>query len=350
MVTAHINRIATAVPANDIHQAFVGFARTMLESAHDKALLDRLVAASQIAHRFSVLAPSAEPTGRAVDAERFYSRGSFPSTAVRMRLYEERAPGLAEEAVKSLDLGLLTSEITHVIVTSCTGFSAPGLDLQICQRCGLDPSVERTVVGFMGCYAAMNALKLARHIVRSESSSKVLVLNLELCSLHFQETSKLEKLLACLVFADGCAASLISADPRGLAMDSFRTVVVPDTREFITWNIRNQGFDMFLSGGVPAAIAKGLEASASVILDGASPRDIDVWAVHPGGRSVLDAVERSLRLDPAALRTSRSVLSRFGNMSSATVMFVLESILSAAAAGDRGCGMGAAPFRRSEVA
>ena len=182
MTIAHINRIATAVPPHDVHRAFIGFARTLLEDRRAVTIFDRLVDKAQISHRYAVLPPAADPEGISVDATRVYSRGYFPATADRMRLYEKHAPDLAERTVAGLELGADARRITHLIVTSCTGMYAPGLDLELVQRCQLDPSVERTMVGFMGCYAAINALKLARHIVRSEPTSRVLVLNLELCS------------------------------------------------------------------------------------------------------------------------------------------------------------------------
>jgi predicted naringenin-chalcone synthase len=202
--------------------------------------------------------------------------------------------------------------------------------------------MERSIVGFMGCYAAINGLKLARHIVRSEPKACVLVLNLELCSLHLKETSNLDEILSFLIFADGCAASIVSAEPFGLAIDSFRAVLVPGTRELITWNIGDNGFDMFLSGQVPGTIQDALRGSAAEILDGAAISDIDLWAVHPGGRSVLDAVERALALKPVALAPSRRVLRTFGNMSSGTVMFVLQQMMRAPA-GARGCAMSFGP-------
>jgi len=347
---AYLNRITTAVPAHDVHDAFVCLAgTTLLESPRDRALFGKLAEKAQIDHRFSVLEPSADSIGGRVDAGHFYGRGDLPSTGARMRAYREHAPRLAMKAIAGLDLGTAARRITHVIVTSCTGFYAPGLDLEIVEQCGLDPSVERTVVGFMGCYAAINALKLARHIVRSGPESRVLVVNLELCSLHLTEARGLEQILSFLVFGDGCAASVVSADPRGLALDRFRSVLVPETRELITWNIGDQGFDMVLSGKVPGAVRRGLESSAAAILDGASTADIDVWAVHPGGRSVLDAVESGLGLPPAALAVSRAVLRAYGNMSSATVMFVLEKILGTARAGERGCAMSFGPGLTAET-
>ncbi len=266
-----------------------------------------------------------------------------------MELFEKYAPALAVQAVEKLSLGADARRITHVIVTSCTGMYAPGIDLDLIETCGLDPSVERTMIGFMGCYAAINAMKLARHIVRSAPASRVLMVNLELCSLHFQLTHTLEQMLSFLVFGDGCAASVISAEPQGLALDSFHAALVPNTRDLITWNVRDSGFEMFLSGQVPGAITRGLQRAASAILGGASPASIDRWAVHPGGRSVLDAVEQALTLTPDALTASRSILKRFGNMSSATVMFVLQSVLDAASAGERGCAMSFGPGLTAET-
>jgi predicted naringenin-chalcone synthase len=232
-----------------------------------------------------------------------------------------------------------------VLVTCCTGLYAPGMDFEIVEHLGLSPEVERTMIAFMGCYAAINALKLARHIVRSEPKASVLMLNLELCTLHFQETQELEQVLSFLVFADGAAASLITAREEGFALDSFKAVMVPQTRGLITWKIGGLGFDMLLSGQVPAELGRALHEGEMMI-----ERDvIDLWAVHPGGRSVLDAVETALELPAEALAASREVLSRFGNMSSATVMFVLQRIMQQALPGQRGCAMSFGPGLTAET-
>jgi predicted naringenin-chalcone synthase len=245
-----------------------------------------------------------------------------------MRLFQENAPALAARAVEGLNLGSDRSRITHLLITCCTGFSAPGLDFEIIDRCRLKQSVERTLIGFMGCYAAINALKLANHIVRSDSTARVLIVNFELCTLHMQETSELAKLLSFLLWGDGCAASLVSAEPDGIAIDSFRAVHFPDTSQLMKWNIGDSGFDMLLSGKVPAVIEEGIRENGAEILAGATPKEIGLWAVHPGGRTVVDAVERGFKLSSDALAVSRTVLRDFGNMSSATVMFVLQRILS----------------------
>jgi predicted naringenin-chalcone synthase len=205
------------------------------------------------------------------------------------------------------------------------------------------------MVGFMGCYAAINALKLAHHIVRSTPQSRVLVVNVELCTLHLRQTSDMEQMLSFLVFGDGCAASIVSADPTGLALDRFHATLLPDTHELISWRVQDSGFEMFLSGRVPGAIARGLERASGEILDGARPDAVDVWAAHPGGRSVLDAVEHGLRLAPSSLGHSRGVLKSFGNMSSATVMFVLRSVLEAATPGQHGCALSFGPGLTAET-
>lgn len=348
MTTAHINRIATAVPAYDGHQTYVRFARTILEP-RTSMVFDRLVDKAQIEHRYSVLAPAEDPEGDSVDRAGVYARGRFPSVGQRMQLFEQHAPALAVRTVALLELGAEARRITHVIVTSCTGMYAPGLDLELVEQCGLDPSVERTMIGFMGCHAAITGLKLAHHIVRSTPAARVLLVNLELCTLHLQQTDDIERMLAFLLFGDGCAASLISSDPVGLAIDRFHAALVPDTRGLITWKVRDLGFDMFLSGRVPASIARGLRSVVAEILDGASPADIDLWAVHPGGRSILDAVERGFELQDDSLADSRDVLARFGNMSSATVMFVLQSQLASSIARERGCAMAFGPGLTAET-
>ena len=356
MTQAYINRIATAVPHDDVHQAFVDFATEMLEDDRIRPVFSRMAQRSGIAHRFSVLTPeknmrNARPeTEFRVNAHEFYTRGRFPDTATRMHIFERFAPMLAQRALDRLALSEDERRgINHVIVTSCTGLYAPGLDFDIVDHLGLDTAVERTVIGFMGCYAAINGLKQARHIIRSEPHAKVLMVNLELCTLHLQETQDLEQVLSFLVFADGCSAALLSAQPTGFAMDSFRSVLIPGTRNLITWRIRGVGFDMFLSGQVPNEIGKALRTCSEQVLRHHAAEEIALWGVHPGGKSVLDAVERGLSLPADALASSREVLDAFGNMSSATVMFVMERLMQRARPGDRGCAMSFGPGLTAET-
>lgn len=347
MTTAYLNRIATAVPEHDVHDAFVGFAEKMLIDPRVQSVFRRMVSRADISHRFSFLDPQNNlDRSSGHDAHTFYRVGYFPDTAERMKLFEQCAPELMKKALDSLDLSEdERAGITHVLVTCCTGLYAPGLDFEILDHLGLSAGVERTMVGFMGCYAAINALKLARHIVRSDAKAGVLMVNLELCTLHLQETQELEQVLSFLVFADGAAASLITAREQGFALDSFKAVMVPNTRDLITWKIRGLGFDMLLSGQVPAELGQTLHDGELM----AEREGIDLWAVHPGGRSVLDAVENGLELPTGALSASREVLSRFGNMSSATVMFVLERMMEQAKVGQRGCAMAFGPGLTAET-
>ncbi len=352
MVAAHINRIATAVPRHEVHGAFIEFARSLLsEQPRLGAVFERMADKAQIETRYSVFEPvPGRGGGRTLDTGGFFTRGAFPSTGARMARFEAEAPRLAIEAVGRLGLDRAALDrISHVIVTTCTGLSAPGIDLELVAAFGLSPSVERSVIGFMGCYAAVNALKLARHIVRSEPTSEVLIVNIELCTIHLQETDQLEPVLSFLIFGDGCAASIVSAKEQGIALDRFRTVVWPGTSDLITWRVRDQGFDMVLSGRVPGSVGEALRASASDILQGAPPEEIDLWAVHPGGRSVLDAVENAMGLGPRCLDVSRDVLRRHGNLSSATIMFVLEQMLAKAKPGQRGCGLAFGPGLTAET-
>jgi alpha-pyrone synthase len=178
----------------------------------------------------------------------------------------------------------------------------------------------------------------------------VLVVCIELCTLHLQETEDIEQLLTFLLFGDGCAAALISADPYGFALDGFHAELVQDAAEQITWAIGDFGFDMVLSGRVPTSITQALRNGADRILSGASPGAIDLWAVHPGGRTVLDAVEGAFDLRRSALAASRAILRDYGNMSSPTVLFVLEALMrDDVPAGARGCAMAFGPGLTAET-
>jgi len=341
---AYINRIATAVPPHNVHSAFVDYALARLIAAGRQTVTyQRMVDRCGIGRRFSCLSADPVCPPGAVSARDFYLGPRFPTTDERMRVFRAQAPALAQSAVERLLSPRERSRVTHLLITCCTGFSAPGLDFEIMDRCGVPRTAERTIVGFMGCYAAMNALKLARHIVRSDPKARVLAVNLELCTLHLQETVDLEQLLSFLIFADGCAASLITSEPDGFAISRFHAASIPGSAELITWNVGDSGFDMVLSGKVTGALRRALPGSIDEILDGTPPELISLWAVHPGGRSILDAVEQALLLDPALLSESRDVLRRFGNMSSATVMFVLEQMLKSGKPGELGCAMAFGP-------
>ena len=203
--------------------SFSQFAASMLAGdPHQRSVFERMADLGGIERRYSCFAPAADPEGPSVDFAGTCVRGSFPGTAQRMDRFELAAPILAQKAIDRLQLGEDRSRITHLIVTSCTGFSAPGIDLGLMARCGLPTSVECTMIGFMGCYAAISALKLSRHIVRSDPQARVLVVNIELCTLHLRETDGAGKTGFVLPGGDSCAASLVTAEPHGLMLERLR--------------------------------------------------------------------------------------------------------------------------------
>ncbi len=313
-----INAIATAVPSCDVHRTYTEWAERQL-GARELAVYRRMEARGGIAHRFSVLSG----TDAALDFGGFYMSGHIPGTGERMRRFAQTAPDLALEAVAALpDI----HGVTHLVIASCTGFMAPGLDQIIARRLGLATDVERVSIGFMGCYAGITLLRSAAHIVRSQPHARVLAVAVELCSLHLQESGDIESLLAMGQFADGAAAALVSATGDGLAIGAGLSAALEESSDLITWTVGDTGFAMHLSGAVPGRLAEALDdprLQADII--GTAPPA--AWAVHTGGRSVLDAVERGLGLPADALDASRAVLNDFGNMSSATVIFVIERLL-----------------------
>lgn len=350
MTVAHLNSVSTAVPDHDIHDAYLSAIVDRLER-REAVLFRRMASRAGISHRFSVFAP-AGVVGEAADSEGFFKHGEYPGTRPRMERYEREAPVLALKAIAGLDLD--PGSITHLIVASCTGFMAPGLDQRIVEGTGISPAVERTVIGFMGCYAAVNSLRLAHHIVRSEPEAQVLVVSVELCSLHFQEHRDLERNLSSMLFGDGAAAALVSSNEKGLALLDFRSLALSGSGELITWRIGEQGFDMHLSGEVPQRIEVAMRAEAALrdgvgVLRGLSPEEYELWAVHAGGRTILDAVEGGFGLGNDALAVSRGILNDFGNMSSATLLFVLQRILAGdGGPGSRGMGLAFGPGLAAE--
>ena len=316
MGSPRISAISTAVPRNDVQAAYSQWAGPRIDDPKRRKLFERMVSRGGIDHRFSVL----EDDSAFLEANSFYTSAAPPSTADRMRVYAEAAPLLAERAIADLpDI----AGVTHMVVASCTGFTAPGLDQVLARRLGLTSQVERIMIGFMGCYAGVTALRTAAHLVRSQPDARVLVVCTELCTLHLQPTDDLESLLAMAQFADGAAAALVTGEGSGLALGEGISATLDDSAQLITWTITDTGFAMHLSGAVAGRLSETL-ATSDVRSRIGSP---DAYAVHPGGKSILDAVERGLDLPGDALDTSRDVLRTFGNMSSATVLFVLQRLI-----------------------
>lgn len=331
-MTARIVSIGTAVPSTVIEQGTVRdffaaqpgldrLAQRLIHAAFDAAAIDT---------RHSVLTQLADgPTQDAglqvVGTER---QLLSPTTGERNAFYERAAPELFAEAARAaLDgAGIAASRVTHVITVSCTGFFAPGPDYRLVRDLGLSPGVARYHLGFMGCSAALPALRLAAGITASAPDAVVLVVCAELCTLHIRNSPDPEQIVASSVFADGAAAAVITAghDAPGLDLDRFATTLTAEGEDDMVWTIGDHGFEMTLTAEVPRIIGREIRGAVDGFLGEDSPGH---WAVHPGGRSVLDRVESGLALDSAALAASRDVLRDYGNMSSATVLFILREIL-----------------------
>jgi len=346
-MAVHLHHLATAVPpasypqaaARDVMKAWIGGDR------RTDLLLQRVYARSGIERRHSVVEDflGVLPDDEAPPPRRgggFYvdDAGGFrdPGTAERNARYREEAgPLFVDVARRTLDgaEGFSARDVTHVITVSCTGFYAPGPDLDVVRGLGLRPGVERYHVGFMGCYAAFPALRMARAFCRAEPDAVVLIVAVELCTLHLQPSRDDDALIAASVFADGGAGALVSArPPRGpaLTLEGFADGLAPEGASDMAWTIGDHGFEMVLSAYVPQVVGDKAGAALTPLLDGTGTRQEEVrhWAVHPGGRAILDRLEEGLALPPEALAASRSVLARYGNMSSATVLFVLAEMMA----------------------
>jgi|694.fasta_scaffold00056_87 prepilin-type processing-associated H-X9-DG protein len=303
-------------------------------STRDQAVLQMLYRRSGVAKRHSVLLESqaGEPTKQTFYLPSSPSQPFGPSTASRMERYEREAGPLATiAAMQALqDAGVEPPEIDHLVTVSCTGFCAPGFDLQLMQSLGMPLSTGRTHIGFMGCHALLNGLRVAEALALRAPGSKVLLCATELCSLHHQYTTHPEQMVANALFADGSAAAVIGVEENeshhSPAMVSHRTQRIEASEDWMSWRIGDHGFQMTLSPKVPMAIAEGIGGWLEPWLREHGYRfdQIAHWAVHPGGPKILQAVSEGLSLPESHLEASREVLSQYGNMSSPTLLFIME--------------------------
>ncbi|NHC15836.1 type III polyketide synthase [Motilibacter sp. E257] len=274
----------------------------------------------------------------------FFDHGSghvlTPSTGTRNAAYARLSRELFVEAGRRAlkTSGLEAEDVTHVVTVSCTGFFAPGPDYLLVRELGLPPSTRRLHVGFMGCYGAFPALRAARSTCQAEPDAVVLVVCVELCTLHLHVANDPDTIVSSSVFADGAAAAVVTARPAPageptLTIESLETVLSEQGEQDMAWTIGDQGFDMVLSSYVPRIIEADIRGALDPLLGDRDAAGIEHWAVHPGGRSILDRVQSALGLDDAQLAPSRGVLRDYGNVSSATVLFVLREILHSRQAG-----------------
>lgn len=347
-MSMRIEAIGTALPAQSITQAeAVGLQQSFgVVDERQARTLRALYRRSRIETRRSVLLSG--DAGTPEERLDFYPKATGeddrgPTTAERMAQYERLAPGLALPAARAaLDAsGVSADEITHLITVSCTGFVSPGVDAALIQELGIAPGAERTHVGFMGCHGALNGLRAARSFVEADADAVPLLCSVELCTLHFAYGWDPEMLVANALFADGAAAIVgraeVNGSSRATAGDgrtgqpgwrhvASGTFLMPDSAEAMTWRIGDHGFRMTLSARVPELIQTHLRSWLTGWLagNGMELSDISSWAVHPGGPRILDAVETALDLAPEQNAVARSVLREHGNMSSPTILFILD--------------------------
>ncbi|WP_411272749.1 type III polyketide synthase [Daejeonella sp.] len=329
-------------PQHDIYQ-FMAEAFNL--DKNNASRLKNIYDNSGIDFRFSVLPDFGKKTneGRLL-FENSEDENSFPGTEKRMAKYQQEAAGLALAAVKSCLKSYsenFSSKITHLVTVSCTGMYAPGIDINLVELLGLHPGVERTCINFMGCYGALNALKTADYICRAQSDAKVLVVCIELCTLHFQKENTLDNWVANSLFSDGAAAAIIENSSHRtlsgsvLQLDTFYSEFIPAAKNEMGWNIGDKGFEMKLTSKVSKLIFKHIPAVAKTLLEkaGLNADDIELYAIHPGGRKILEAAETALGFSHERNKFSYEVLRDYGNMSSASILFVLEKTLSEKGAG-----------------
>lgn len=266
----------------------------------------------------------------------FNGQGSSPGTKNRNDIYIKKGRQLFVDVGQKLmaDSDFDAKDITHLITVSCTGFYAPGPDYDIISSLGLQPSIERYHLGFMGCYAVIPALKLARQLCQADKNATVMVVSVELCTLHFQARPVMDDMISASVFSDGGSGAIVSAkEPTSdsyYSLDGFESSITEKGEKDMAWSIGDNGFNMTLSTYVPDILSNELLPFLDPIFEkyGLSKSDINLWGIHPGGRAILDKIESTLKLEKNALRASRSILSGYGNMSSATILFVLKELLA----------------------
>lgn len=334
-----IESIGTAVPEHSILQEEAAtFAMARCESeATQRRLVPALYRRSGVKKRHSIILKSSangEPARQDFYPSMESEHDQGPTTLKRMQAYDNSAPELAIQATSEAFSQTETepSEITHLVTVSCSGFSAPGFDIALIDKLGLPVNASRTHVGFMGCHGALNGLRVARAYAESDPNSRVLLCAVELCSLHHQYGWNPDRVVSNSLFADGAAAVIgrSSLDDLGSFwnVSANGSCLLPETKDLMGWQISNHGFEMNLSPRVPETIRESLGPWLKQWLteQGTSLKAIGSWAVHPGGPRILDACAEAASLGTEALEPSRSVLADYGNMSSPTVLFILDRL------------------------
>jgi len=336
----YLHSIETTVPEKSYTQKFAlkEMKRIVADTTYKKVFLNKVYKGTEIRKRHTVI----DDYGKDPKEFTFYPKNKKlqpePTTKQRNDLYAKEALRLGKQAVQKLfdaNPNFDRSKISHVITVTCTGFDAPGLDYFIVKDFDLNPKIDRYILGFMGCQAAINALKLAKDICLGRPEARVLIVNVELCSVHLQQEWNTHQAIANAIFADGISAALVSSveddtERSKFVLHDFATEIVPGTEEDMAWNIGDTGFGMKLTLNVPRVVKANIVSILKELLDRAekTKEDVKIWAIHPGGKTILTKSEEALEITSEDLDASYHIMKEFGNMSSATIMFVLEHILN----------------------
>jgi predicted naringenin-chalcone synthase len=324
--------IGTAVPENRHEQQkiFEFMSRVYAINEIEKRKLKFLYRHSGIQTRYSVLDDYSLPASEWKFFIPTENLEPFPSIEKRMKSFRENAAPLSLKAIDDCLANFKDQTITHLITVSCTGMSAPGLDLELIELLNLPATTWRTSINFMGCYAAIHALKLADAICRSDPNANVLIVCVELCTLHFQKKYNADNISSGILFSDGAAAILVTGNKgsEGLNIDHFYSSVSFKSKQEMVWELSSSGFLLTLSGYIPELIEEDFNGIVSECLKGTSlsKEEITHWCIHPGGKKILEAVHNSLEFTNGQLQHCYDVLNEYGNMSSPTILFVLKRI------------------------
>lgn len=337
-MAAFIHNIATSVPEQIYKQDFLRdkMKEYITNNRSTRSIIHRIYSRSGIDKRHTIV----HDFNANGDPRFFFQKDgtlNTPSTGARNKLYAHHAKKLFADIARKLmekHPYFEAKDITHVITVSCTGFFAPGPGYEIVKQLSMPQSVQRFHLGFMGCYAAFPALKMAHSFCAANKNAVVMVICLELCSIHFQNSENIDQLISASVFADGGAGVLVSSKPTPkdqpvYKLENFATSIAEKSEQDMAWTIGDTGFNMVLSTYVPEIIESNIRSSIQPLLDTyrINYSDIKHWAIHPGGRAILDKIEKNLGMQPEQLASPRAVLSKYGNMSSATILFVLKHLL-----------------------
>ncbi|WP_439483187.1 type III polyketide synthase [Cyclobacterium plantarum] len=329
---SHIVSIGLANPGNPIPQENISRFMQMahgLDSSESRKL-SFVYRKSGIRQRYSALK---DFNHEDPDKFNFFPNNNtlepFPGTASRMNVFRKEAPLLANLAIQRclLKADELPGNVTHLVLVSCTGMYAPGVEMDIIQAMGFSNTIERYAIHFMGCYAAFNAIKLADRICRSEPEAKVLLVGVELCTIHFQKDYNEDNVIANALFGDGAAAVLIKTTAGGLGIKQYQSNILIEGESEMAWSIGDFGFEMKLSKYIPELLSNGIQEFKINLEKKFGISRISQFAIHPGGKQILRKIEAAFGIGEKQNFHSHRILEKFGNMSSVTILFVLAAIL-----------------------